>query len=115
VTDHSRVGPYDPGVSENAGPGRFSLPLCLAGAVLLGLSLVFGLVTGYFLAWGIGEEDGGPVATAAAWAVLATFVVYVLAVAPMLWCRARSAGVRLAVLAPHVVFVAVAAFGYVKA
>jgi hypothetical protein len=101
-------------VSENARTGRFSVPLCLAGAALLALSLVFGLVTGYFLAWGLNEGSGDPAATAAAWVVLAAFVGYVLAVAPVLWRRAPSSRVRLTVLAPHALFVAIAAFGYVK-
>jgi hypothetical protein len=110
----SEPEPVSGSVERSTRRAGFSVRVQLSGIVLLVLGLVSGLVTFYFLAWGVGEEEGGPAARAASRLLLAGFAVYALVVAPLLWPRAAGVRTKALVLAPHAGFVTLAVFGMIR-
>lgn len=90
---------------------EFSVALCLAGVGLLALCWVAGLISGYFIAWGVSEGEGTPATRSLAWLVLLALAGYVIAGAPLLWRRTRSIAGRAAVLGPHAALIAVGVIG----
>jgi cytochrome bd-type quinol oxidase subunit 2 len=93
---------------------RFSLPILLCGLLFLVLSLVFGLVTFYFLAWGVGEEEGSAAAQVTSGLLLACFAAYALLVAPFIWPRVRSSRAKVLVLLPYLGFLSLAGIGMIR-